>query len=461
MQLDEALHLSHVGKYTIALVRINSARHDLETILNYSTDWIDEPDDAVRRFKSERFEPAFTGNDEDAYELSEALQLSSKILSALGRWEEADTDARRAAALLAEIARRTGPLFLLDHSVSHITLAERQLDLESLRGADGVLDFAGELSKGASAARRDCDRLQTFVVFHNTLLQSEIEQYRSQMNQALASAHEADMQVRKSRMLLRIPGAEAEVLDRLARIESWIGSYAVAEQYSDTAVVMWKSLYHDDPHAYAHKYGHALVNHAGIIGALGAFEEARTKVREGLVMLRQAESRDPNADQPGLAEALYTAGMIAWAVKKQDDAFRCIQDAIEIVRTLAVRVPNRFLPNFAEWTRREARWLLKLRRPQEAVLKARTAVDALLAPAEQNPRALFPSLFRASWTLADCLVRAGQREMAQHYYAEASKQKTFYEDLLRKGEHRDDTSRAQWQSISRMTELSTMFESQG
>jgi tetratricopeptide (TPR) repeat protein len=145
---------------------------------------------------------------------------------------------------------------------------------------------------------------------------------------------------------------------------------------------------------------------------LGRREEALAAAQEAVELLRELAVARPDAFQPDLAASINTLANRLSELGQREEALAAAQEAANIQRDLAAARPDAFWPHLASTLISLAPRLSELGRREEALAAAQEAADLYRGMAAARPDAFRPSLAISLNNLATMLSSLGRREEA-------------------------------------------------
>ena len=174
-----------------------------------------------------------------------------------------------------------------------------------------------------------------------------------------------------------------------------------------------------DSLAHSSQVATALNNLAGRLSDLGRREEALGSAQEAVTIMRTLAERRPDAFLPDLAGSLNNLANRLSDLGRREEALDSAQEAVTIRRGLAERRPNAFLTGLATSLSNLAIMLGELGRREEAIQTAQEAVTIRRVLVERGPDAFLPDLAASLNNLASMLSLLGRREEALQNAQEA------------------------------------------
>jgi tetratricopeptide (TPR) repeat protein len=162
----------------------------------------------------------------------------------------------------------------------------------------------------------------------------------------------------------------------------------------EEAITIYRQLADAHPVAFLPDLATSLNNQSNSLSELGRREDALTVIEEAVTIRRQLADAYPDAFLPDLATSLYNQSNSLSKLGRRQDALAVIEDAVTIRRQLADAYPDAFLPDLTLSLNNQSSVLSALGRHEDAL----TTIDEAL-------RLVLPILERAYYVLPDSGLR--------------------------------------------------------
>jgi hypothetical protein len=336
---------------------------------------------------------------------------SARMLSALGRREDALSTAQQATDLYRELARARPDAFLPDLAMSLNNLAKMLSDLGRREDALATAQQAVDLRRELARARPDAF-LPNLAVSLNNL--AKMLSDLGHREDALATAQQATdlyRELARARPDAFLPNL-AMSLNNLAAMLSDLDSREDALATAQQAADLYRELARARPDAFLPNLAMSLSNLAAMLSDLGRREEALSAAQQAVDLRRELARARPDAFLPNLAMSLNTLAKMLSDLGRREEALATAQEAVDLRRELARARPDAFLPNLAVSLNTLANMLSDLGRREDALATAQQATDLYRELARARPDAFLPDLAMSLNNLAIMQSDLGRREDA-------------------------------------------------